>query len=81
MEDVKVITLDNKEYIIADEIIINNIKYVYLTNEQDFLDFSIRKIEVENNEEFIVKLDSDQEFDMAMQAFTNKHKQELDDFE
>ena len=80
-EEVKVIELDDRTYVVDDEIIINNTKYVYLTNETDVMDFYIQKVISKDNEEYLEGIDSDEEFDMAMQAFLNKHKQELDDFE
>lgn len=80
MEEVKVIDLENGTFVITDEILINGIKYVYLTNENDVMDFCIRKVKIENNEEYLVKLDSDQEFDTAIQEFLNKHQDELKNF-
>lgn len=80
MEEVKVIDLENGTYGIIDEINIDNIKYIYLSNENNPLDFCIRKIELDNNEEYLVKLDNNQEFDKAAKAFMNKHQQELIDF-
>mgnify|MGYP001863767726 CR=1 FL=1 len=80
MEEVKVIDLENGTFVITDEILINGIKYVYLTNENDVMDFCIRKVKIENNEEYLVKLESDQEFDTAIQAFLNKHRDELKNF-
>ncbi len=80
MEEVKVIDLENGTFVITDEILINGIKYVYLTNENDVMDFCIRKVKIENNEEYLVKLESDQEFDTAIQAFLNKHQDELKNF-
>ena len=80
MEEVKVIDLEDGTYIISDEISINGIRYVFLTNEKDMLDFCIRKVIINNNEEYIDYLDTDEEFDVAMQAFLDKHKQELEDF-
>lgn len=80
-EEVKVIELDDGTYVVDDEITINNIKYVYLTNESDVMDFYIQKVILKNGEEYLESIDTDEEFDMAMQAFLNKHKQELDDFE
>lgn len=80
MEEVKVIDLEKGTFVITDEILINGIKYVYLTNENDVMDFCIRKVKIENNEEYLVKLGSDQEFDTAIQAFLNKHQDELKNF-
>lgn len=76
-EEVEVITLeDNKEYIVTDEIIINNVKYVYLTNENDIANFCIRKVNNINNTEFLVGLDTKEEVIMALKEFKNKFKTE-----
>lgn len=80
MEEVKIIDLEDGSYIISDEIILNNTKYIYLTKENDMMDFCIRKIVMENGEEFIDVLDTEEEFDRAMQAFLQKHKQDLENF-
>lgn len=80
-EEVKVIKLNDTTYVIDDEITIDNKKYVYLTNENDVMDFFIQKVSLKNGEEYLEELNSDEEFDIAMQAFLNKHKQELEDFE
>lgn len=69
MEEVKIIDLEDGSYIISDEIILNNTKYIYLTKENDMMDFCIRKIVMENGEEFIDALDTEEEFDRAMQVF------------
>ena len=73
MEEVKIIDLEDGSYIISDEIILNNTKYIYLTKENDMMDFCIRKIVMENGEEFIDALDTEEEFDRAMQVFLQKH--------
>ena len=80
MEEVKIIDFEDGSYIISDEIILNNTKYIYLTKENDMMDFCIRKIVMENGEEFIDALDTEEEFDRAMQAFLQKHKQDLENF-
>ena len=80
MEEVKIIDLEDGSYIISDEIILNNTKYIYLTKENDMMNFCIRKIVMENGEEFIDALDTEEEFDQAMQAFLQKHKQDLENF-
>lgn len=77
MESVEVIDINGKTYIVADEIIIDGIKYVYLNNENDLLDFMIWKVQIENEEEYIVKLDSEAEFNKALQVFSEKHQDTL----
>ena len=80
MEDVKVINIDGKSYIVSDEIKLNDIKYVYLTNENDLTDFYIQKVIVKDNEEYLEYLDSEDEFDDAMKEFLNKHQKELEEY-
>lgn len=74
MEEVDVITLNDGDYIITDEIDINNVKYYYLTKEDDIAKFCIRKINIINNEEYLVSLDSQEEFDKALLSFIEKNK-------
>ena len=74
-EEIEVVTLDNgKDYMVTSEIVINNIKYVYLTNEEDIADFCIRKINNINNNEYLVGLDSKEEVLMALKEFTSNFK-------
>ena len=74
-EEIEVVTLDNgKDYMVTSEIVINNIKYVYLTNEEDIADFCIRKINNINNNEYLVGLDSREEVLMALKEFTSNFK-------
>lgn len=80
MEEVKVIDLENGTYAVVDEIVIDNTKYVYLSNENDPLDFCIRKITNENGEEYLIKLDNEEEFAKASKVFVDKHQHELDNF-
>lgn len=75
MEEVEVITLeDGKDYMVTDEFEINKVRYVYLTNEEDIADICIRKINIINNEEYLVGLDSEEEFKKALQEFLNRNK-------
>ncbi len=63
-----VILDDNKKYCIINEIIYNNIKYLYLTNIENIDDFTIRK---EINNEF-VGLDNEEEFNKVVDIFIKK---------
>jgi len=77
-EVTNVITLeDGIDYAVIDEIKHNENTYIYLTNINDYEDFCIRKILVENNEQFIVGLDDDKEFDLALMLFAKNHKDEI----
>lgn len=75
MENVDVIKLeDNKEYIINDEIVIDNITYVYLVNELDISKLVIRKLNITNNQEYLIGLDNIAELNKALNAYTEKHR-------
>ncbi len=75
MEELEIITLDDgRDYIITDEFLIDGVKYVYLTLEGDIGTFCIRKINIINNEEYLVSLNDKNEFEMALEQFMQKHK-------
>lgn len=75
MENVETIILeDQKEYIITDELEIGKVKYVYLTNEEDISKIVIRKINNINNEEYLVGLDTEEEFQKALSKYIEKHR-------
>lgn len=65
---------DGIEYMVMDEIANANTTYYYLSNIDDEEDFCIRKIEKEKDDQLLVGLDSDQEFDRAMLLFMKKNK-------
>jgi len=71
MKEMEIVTLeDDNNYIIIDTID----KYVYLASEDDKEYFGIRKIELENGEEYFSALDNEEEFNKALSLFTNKFK-------
>ena len=65
---------DGIEYMVIDEIDNATTTYYYLAIIDDEEDFCIRKIEKENDDQLLVGLDSDQEFDRAMLMFMKKNK-------
>jgi len=73
MKEVKetIILEDNIEYGIIDKIVINNIPYVYLCEVSNPEIFCIRKLIGEN----LWGLDNNEEFDMALDKLTQKHKE------
>lgn len=76
-ENVEVVTLeDGKDYMVTAELEINNIKYLFLTNEDDVADFCLRKINTINNNEYLVGLNDKEEVIKVLQEFTNKFKNE-----
>lgn len=76
-ENIEVLTLeDGKDYMVTAELEINNIKYLFLTNEDDVADFCLRKINTINNNEYLVGLNDKEEVIKILQEFTNKFKNE-----
>lgn len=76
-ENIEVVTLeDGKDYMVTAELDINNIKYLFLTNEDDVADFCLRKINTINNNEYLVGLNDKEEVIKVLQEFTNKFKNE-----
>lgn len=73
MEDVKYITIDGNDFIVVDEILINNVKYVYLANEKESSDLRIKKINIINDEEYLVNLKDHEEFKKALEEFNKKN--------
>ena len=74
MIDVNVMTLENgKDYIITDTVASNSNKYLFLMGKLDKNDILIRKI---ITKEYVVKLDSEDEFAEVMTLFADKHKGE-----
>lgn len=65
---------DGIEYMVMDEIDNANTTYYYLANIDDEEDFCIRKIDKNKDNQLLVGLDSDQEFDRAMLLFMKKNK-------
>ncbi len=75
MIDVNVITLeDDLNYIIVDTLITKENKYLVLAQELDEENVCIRKIIKEDNKEFLIKLDSDEEFNEVLALFNDKHR-------
>lgn len=74
MVDNSELILDDKKYLVVDTIEANNAKYVYFVDDDDDTDFFVRKEVTENEEEFLIGLDDDQEYDKAMNLFIEKHK-------
>ncbi len=68
-----VITLDGKDYIIADTVNVDNIHYLYVINEElGSDDISILKQTNENGEEFIESITDLNEINKVMKALYEK---------
>lgn len=75
MEEVKTIVLeDGIKYFLLDELDIDNNKYYFLANMNDYKDIVIRKQEIEDGKEYLVTLDSEEEVTKALAVFAHKHK-------
>ena len=74
MEVNTIILENNKSYIILDTISYQNNEYLVLANELDNTDIALRKvIKKEDNKEYLVKLDSEEEFDEVITLFHEKN--------
>lgn len=78
MKEVETIELEGKEYIIQSEITLNGCRYIHLANTIDPEDFCIRKIRVKDGKEMLVGLDDEKEFNMALEAFFSKYKEDFE---
>jgi len=75
MIEINTLILENGiEYTEVDKLIYNNTEYLLLSNIKNAKDSCIRKIEIENNEEYICRLDDDVEFDIVLDLFMEKNK-------
>lgn len=69
-----VITLgDNIEYTEIDRINYNKNTYSILSDLDNPDNFCIKKIVIENNCEYVVNIDTKDEFDNALKVFTDKY--------
>jgi len=75
--EVETVEFEDKKYIILDEINIENTIYVYLSNINDSNDFLIQKLD--DSKEYIISLNSKEEFDKALLIYTNKHIKSVQD--
>ena len=74
--EVNVIELeDGIKYVIVDAIQDKENKYLFLANKNDETDVCIRKIIIKENKEYLVKLDSDDEFEEVLTLFNIKHRE------
>lgn len=74
MIEVNTFVLENGiEYTEVDMLDYNNNKYLLLTNINDVKDSCIRKLLIEDNKEYVCRLD-DKEFDDVLNMFVEKNK-------
>lgn len=73
MKEVDVYTFDNKNYVLLDRIE----NYLFLSNEKNDHDMMIRKVENEDeDEETLLPLESDEEFEKALLLLVTKKLKE-----
>lgn len=73
MQEINTVVLeDNIRYAILKEIEKDGNTYVYLVNVEDAEDFCIRKVVIENDNKFLVGLDSDEEFELVLLNFAKE---------
>lgn len=80
--EVNVITLENnKEYEIIDTIVYNDNKYLILSNEENDYEICVRKVITREDREYIVRLDSENEFNEVMTIFNTKYIKKVENNE
>lgn len=73
-KEYNVITLENNiEYTEIDKIEYNNNTYIFLSDLENPENFCIRKLITENNEEYIIGIDTEEEFNNVLNLFQQKY--------
>lgn len=67
---------DGKVYVVVDKLESDGNTYIYLSNREDDNDICIRKQIQENNQNFLIGLDSNEEIEHALEIFIKKHPSE-----
>ena len=70
----KIVLENGCEYVAIDKIKKDNVDYIYLVNSKDDEDFCIRKQIIQDNKNYLVGLDNDLEFEMALKIYYDKNK-------
>lgn len=74
MKEVKTITLENGiEYLLMEELVLNDITYFVLASTKDNSDLCIRKREIINGTSCVVTLDTNEELFQVLEALKNKN--------
>ncbi len=75
MVEKEIIVIDDKEYFVLNELTYEKTNYVYLVSEKDLKDFLIMKSVFEREEEYLVNLDNEEEFDILFTLFQKELKE------
>ena len=70
MKQVEIIDIENKKYMVLNEISDNDETYVFLANIKNPKEFIIQKVD-KNDNDFLINLDNDDEYDRALKLFNN----------
>lgn len=74
---IETVMINKREYYIVDKLEINGNIYYLLINEKDNSDICVRKKSEENEVEYLIGLDSEEEFDMVMNVYFNQKKNKV----
>lgn len=70
--NMETVILNEKEYYVIEKIIIEEKEYYILINTTDNEDICIRKKIIEKEEEYLVGLESEKEFNLVMEEYKKK---------
>ena len=71
----EVLDINNKKYMVLNELTDDNETYVYLSNIKNPKDFVVRKVD-KNDKEVLINLDNEEEFVKAMDLFREANKEQ-----
>lgn len=75
MIDINTVVLENGiEYTEVDDLVYNSTRYILLSNIKNVKDSCIRKILLEDDEEYLCRLDDDVEYNKILELFIEKNK-------
>lgn len=75
--DVGCLEIDGKEYLEIKRLEIAGTTYLLFANDRDVMDFMFQKVVVEDGEEYLVELDSEEEFELALACLQRDYLMEL----
>lgn len=76
MQQVEIVDIDNKKYMVLNEIEDSGETYLYLTNVKNPKEFMIQKVD-KNDNDYLINLDDEEEFNRALSLFNKS----IDDIE
>lgn len=72
-KEYNIITIDNTDYTEVDRIEYNNKTYIFFSDLEKPENFCIRQLETENNDEYVIGLNSEEEFNTILELFKKKY--------